>query len=61
MDCRPVHPGEVIREDIHPGVSLSLTAAAKALAVSSQVVLDIPAGRKPLSAVLYLKVSRLSA
>ena len=55
----PVHPGEIIRDDILPEVRLSVTAAAKALGVSRQMVHDILAGRKPLSAVMCLKVSRL--
>jgi addiction module HigA family antidote len=55
----PVHPGEIIREDILPEVGLSVTAVAKALGVSRQMVHDILAGRKPLSAVMCLKVSRL--
>ena len=55
----PVHPGEIIREDILPEVGLSVTAAAKALGVSRQMVHEILAGRKPLSAVMCLKLSRL--
>ena len=55
----PVHPGEVIKEDILPSVGLSVTAAAKALGVSRQMLHDILAERKPLSAVMCLKVSRL--
>src|SRR5277367_4464736 len=55
----PVHPGEIIREDILPSVGLSVTAAAKALGVSRQMLHDILAERKPLSAIMCLKVSRL--
>jgi antitoxin HigA-1 len=55
----PVHPGEIIREDILPEVGLSVTATAKALGVSRQMVHEILAGRKPLSAVMCLKVARL--
>ena len=55
----PVHPGEIIREDILPEVGLSVTATAKALGVSRQMVHDILAERKPLSAVMCLKFSRL--
>jgi antitoxin HigA-1 len=55
----PVHPGEILREDVLPVIGLSVTAAAKALGVSRQMVHDILAGRKPLSAVMCLKVSRL--
>src|SRR5882672_11974921 len=55
----PVHPGEIIKKDILPSVGLSVTAAAKALDVSRQMLHDILAERKPLSAVMCLKVSRL--
>ena len=55
----PVHPGEIIREDILPEVNLSVTAAAKALGVSRQMLHGILGARKPLSAVMCLKVSRL--
>ena len=55
----PVHPGEIIKDDILPSVGLSVTAAAKALGVSRQMLHDILAERKPLSAIMCLKVSRL--
>jgi addiction module HigA family antidote len=55
----PVHPGEILREDILPEIGLSVTAVAKALGVSRQMLHDILAERKPLSAVMCLKVSRL--
>ncbi len=55
----PVHPGEILREDILPEAGLSVTAAAKALGVSRQMLHDILAGRRPMSATMCLKVSRL--
>ena len=55
----PVHPGEIIREDVLPEVGLSVTDAAKALGVSRQMLHDILAERKPLSAIMCLKISRL--
>jgi len=55
----PVHPGEIIKEDILPSVGLSVTAAAKALGVSRQMLHEILAERRPLSAIMCLKVSRL--
>ena len=55
----PVHPGEIIKEDILPSVGLSATAAAKALGISRQMMHDILRGRKSLSTVMCLKVSRL--
>ena len=55
----PVHPGEILREDVLPELGLSVTATAKALGVSRQMVHDILAAKKPLSAVMCLKISRL--
>ena len=55
----PVHPGEILREDVLPEAGLSVTAAAKALGVSRQMLHDLLAERKPLSAVMCLKLSRL--
>ena len=35
----PVHPGEILREDILPKAGLSVIATAKALGVSCQIML----------------------
>jgi antitoxin HigA-1 len=42
-----------------PSAGLSVTAAAKALGVSRQMLHDILAERRPLSAAMCLRVSRL--
>jgi antitoxin HigA-1 len=55
----PVHPGEILKQDILPSLGMSVTAVAKALGVSRQMLHDILAERRPLSAVMCLKVSRL--
>jgi len=55
----PIHPGEILKHDVLPEVGLSVTAAAKALGVSRQMLHAILAGRKPLSAVMCLKIARL--
>lgn len=55
----PVHPGEILKEDVLPSTGLSVTQAAKALGVSRQMLHDILSERKPLSAVMCLKVARL--
>jgi addiction module HigA family antidote len=54
-----IHPGEIIKEDILPSVGLSVTGAAKALGVSRQMLHGILSGRKPLSAIMCLRVARL--
>lgn len=53
-----IHPGEILREDILPETGLSVAAAARGLGVSRQMLHDILAERKPLSAVMCLKVSK---
>jgi addiction module HigA family antidote len=55
----PVHPGEILKEDVLPSAGLSVTEAAKALGVSRQMLHDILSERKPLSTVMCLKVARL--
>jgi antitoxin HigA-1 len=55
----PVHPGEILKEDILPSIGLSVTAAARALGVSRQLLHDVLSERRPLSAVMCLKLSRL--
>jgi addiction module HigA family antidote len=55
----PVHPGEILKEDVLPSTGLSVTQAAKALGVSRQMLHDILAERRPLSAAMCLRVSRL--
>jgi addiction module HigA family antidote len=55
----PVHPGEMIREDVLPEAGFSVTATTKALGVSRQAVHGILAGRRPLSAAMCLKIARL--
>lgn len=54
----PVHPGEILKEDVLPATGLTVTEAAKALGVSRQMLHDILSGRKPLSTVMCLKVAR---
>jgi len=53
----PVHPGEILKEDVLPSAGLSVTSAAKALGVSRQMLHEILAERRPLSAVMCLAVS----
>lgn len=55
----PVHPGEIIKQDILPGSGMSVASAARAMAVSRQLLHDILAEKRPLSAVMCLKLARL--
>ena len=46
----PVHPGEILREDVLPALSMSRTAVAEALGISRQTLYAIlnekPAGHR---------------
>src|SRR6185437_1331901 len=50
-----VHPGEILRENVLPDSGLSIAGAAKALRVSRQMLHEILAERRPLSAQMCLK------
>lgn len=55
----PIHPGEILREDVLPEAGLSVAAAARALGVSRQMLHEILAERRPLSAVMCVRLARL--
>ena len=55
-EMEPVHPGEILREDVLPTLSLSVVEAARQLRVSRQMLHSIFAGR---SAVLPEMAVRL--
>lgn len=55
----PVHPGEILKEDVLPSTGLSVAAAARALGVSPQLLDDILAERQPLSPGMCLKLAQL--
>lgn len=55
----PVHPGEIIREDILPELGLSVAEAARSLGISRQMLHDILAEKRPLSAAMCLRIARL--
>jgi len=54
-----VHPGAILREDMLPEIGMSVTAAARALWVSRQMLHDILAERRPLSAAMCLRIAKL--
>lgn len=55
----PVHPGEILREDVLPATGLSAIAAAQALDVPVRTFQDILAGRQPLTQLMCHKVAQL--
>lgn len=55
----PVHPGEVLREDVLPALRLTVTAAAEMLKVSRQTLHSILAGKAGVSADMAVRIGKL--
>ena len=56
---RPVHPGEMLREDFLPDHELSVTSLARALRVSRQTVNELLRERRAVSPQMALRLGRL--
>ena len=55
---KPMHPGELLREELLPQISLSKTAIAKALGISRQTLYDIINERQPVSAKMAVRLGK---
>jgi antitoxin HigA-1 len=56
---RPIHPGEMLREDFMPDFGLSVSRLAEALCVSRQSVNELIRERRAVSPEMALRLSRL--
>ena len=56
----PVHPGEILREDVLPALGLSVSEAARRLGISRQQLHRILAGTHPLTTEMALRIGRLA-
>ena len=55
----PVHPGEILREDVLPALSMSEAAVADALKVSRQTLCDILSETQPVTAEIAVRLGKL--
>ena len=55
----PVHPGEILRADILPALSMSKTAAAGALGISRQTLYAILNEKQPVTAEMAVRFGKL--
>ena len=55
----PVHPGEILREDILPAVAISKTDIALALGISRQTLYDILNEKQPVTAEMAVRFGKL--
>ena len=54
-----MHPGEILREDILPVLSMSKTAVADALGISQQTLYNILNERQPITAEMVVRFGEL--
>lgn len=59
LQRRPVHPGEILREDFVPEYELSVSGLATALGVSRQSVNELLRERRAVSPEMALRLARL--
>lgn len=55
----PIHPGEILREDVLPALALSVSEAARRLGVSRQQLHRILACTHPITVAMALRIGRL--
>jgi addiction module HigA family antidote len=56
----PIHPGEVVREDILPALGLSVSETARRLGVSRQQLHRILACTHPITTEMALRIGKLA-
>ena len=59
LQRRPIHPGEILREDFMPDYDLSVSGLASALGVSRQSVNELLRERRAVSPQMALRLARL--
>jgi addiction module HigA family antidote len=59
LERRPVHPGEILREDFMPDYRLTVSGLADALGVSRQSVNELVRERRAVSPEMALRLGRL--
>jgi len=56
---RPIHPGEILREEFLPDYGLSVSALATAIGVSRQTVNELLRERRAVSPEMALRLAKL--
>ena len=55
----PVHPGEILRGDVLPGLSLPVSQAAQHLGVTRQALHRVLSGRAAISPEMAVRIGKL--
>jgi addiction module HigA family antidote len=56
---KPMHPGEVLREDVLPTLGKSKTEIARLLGISRQTLYDILDEKQPVTPGMALRIGKL--
>lgn len=56
---RPVHPGEILREDVLPALGRPKTEIARLLGISRQTLYDILGEKQPVTAAMALRIGKM--
>ena len=59
VSIAPMHPGELIREDLIPALGVSKTELARSLGISRQTLYDIVNERRPVTAEMAVRFGKL--
>jgi antitoxin HigA-1 len=59
LQRRPIHPGEILREDFMPDYDLTVSGLASALGVSRQSVNELIREHRAVSPEMALRLARL--
>lgn len=55
----PLHPGEILREDVLPALGRPKAEIARLLGISRQTLYDILAERQPITAQMAIRIGKL--
>ncbi len=61
VKSQPIHPGQILREDVLPTLRLSVTAAAKQLGIARQTLHRILAERAAVSPEMAVRLGKFCA
>jgi addiction module HigA family antidote len=56
---RPIHPGEILREDVLPALGRPKTEIARLLGISRQTLYDILGEKQPVTAGMALRLGKM--
>jgi addiction module HigA family antidote len=57
---KPMHPGELLREEILPAIGKPKTEIAELLGIGRQTLYDILSERKPVTTQMALRIGKLA-